>query len=153
VVDADGLALLRERPLSRDGMLVLTPHPGEAARLLDSDSAAVQADRFAAVAALARTYRAVTVLKGNGTLVAAPGDGPTWLCPYGHAGMATAGTGDVLAGLVGTLLAAPGTLAAAERVALAVLAHALAGDHAARSHGRAGLVAGDLVDALPQVLR
>ncbi|HEV7491040.1 MAG TPA: NAD(P)H-hydrate dehydratase [Rhodanobacteraceae bacterium] len=139
VVDADALNLLARDARTLPNA-VLTPHPGEAARLLGCETAAVQADRFAAVRALADRYSAVVVLKGAGTLVGAP-DGRVAVCPWGNAGMATAGMGDVLTGVIAALIAQglPRWDAACSGVAL----HARAGDLAAGSAPR-GLIASDL---------
>ena len=139
VVDADALNLLSQSPRALPNA-VLTPHPGEAARLLGSNTAAVQADRFAAARALAKKYAAVTVLKGAGSLVAAP-DGRVAVCPWGNAGMASGGMGDVLTGVIAAMLAQglPPWDAACTGVAL----HARAGDLAAGDAPR-GLVASDL---------
>lgn len=137
VLDADALNLLALMPEVR-GSWVLTPHPGEAARLLGISTAAVQADRFAALRALKDRYGGRIVLKGAGTLVA--DDDGIHLCPCGNPGMATAGMGDVLSGVTGALLAQHRPQAAS----LAVLVHALAGDEAARDGGERGLVASDL---------
>jgi len=144
VLDADGLNLLAEQPRPRVDW-ILTPHPGEAARLLGTDTAAVQADRFGAAAAMAARFGAVVVLKGAGTIVAAP-QGQAALCPYGNPGLATGGSGDVLAGLCGAMLAQgldPWTAARA-----AVVAHARAGDRAAAQHGERAMIAGDLLEQL-----
>jgi NAD(P)H-hydrate epimerase len=143
VLDADALNLLAQMPEARAGW-VLTPHPGEAARLLGTTTAAVQADRFAAVRELKARYGGSIVLKGAGTLVL--DDSGLALCPYGNPGMATAGMGDVLAGVAGAL-AAQGLQPVA---ALAVLVHALAGDQAAHSGGERGLLASDLFPFLRQ---
>jgi NAD(P)H-hydrate epimerase len=127
----------------------LTPHPGEAGRLLGTDSRAVQADRFAAVAELAERYRAVVVLKGAGTLVAVPGAPAIDLCPYGNPGMASGGMGDVLSGVIGGLSAQ--RLDPAEAAATGVCVHALAADRAARQ-GERGLLAGDVIERLRGVV-
>jgi ADP-dependent NAD(P)H-hydrate dehydratase / NAD(P)H-hydrate epimerase len=143
VLDADALNLLSEAP-RRSDRWVLTPHPGEAGRLLDSDAAAVEADRPAAARALRARYGGVIVLKGAGTLVCGAG-APLWLCDRGNPGMASGGMGDVLTGLIAGLAAQLGDL---ERAACAgVLAHALAADDAAL-RGERGLLAGDLLEAL-----
>ena len=146
VLDADGLNLLAAEPMQREGWL-LTPHPGEAARLLgDAGADLVQRNRLAAVRALAERYRATTVLKGPNTLVAAPaGTEPIGVCDRGNPGMATGGTGDVLAGTIGGLLVQLGDLQQAARVG--VLLHALAGDDAAKG-GERGTIAGDLLPHL-----
>jgi len=141
VVDADALNLLAEAPVFRDDW-VLTPHPGEAARLLDSCVAEIQADRFAAVEQLQRRYGGVAVLKGAGTLVASGGDRRPAVCSDGNPGMASGGMGDVLTGVVAGWLAQGQPLAAAAE--LAVTLHAAAADKAARA-GRRGLLATDLM--------
>ena len=145
VVDADGLNWLAENPARRDDW-VLTPHPGEAARLLGSTTREVQGDRLAAVRELQRRYGGVAVLKGAGTLV----QGKTLaLCPYGNPGMAVGGMGDVLCGLIAALLAQGlGTETAART---GVLVHALAGDRAA-ARGERGLLPGDLLAELRALL-
>lgn len=104
--DADLQMDLRSRA-DRQAVTVLTPHPLEAARLLDTDTASVQADRLAAARALAARYACVVVLKGSGTVIAAPGSIPA-VNPTGNGRLATAGTGDVLAGMLGARLAAAG---------------------------------------------
>jgi NAD(P)H-hydrate epimerase len=145
VVDADALNLLAREPVERDAWL-LTPHPGEAARLLPGASVeAVQRDRVAAARALAARYRAITVLKGPHTLVATPGAEPLRVCDRGNPGMATGGTGDVLAGTIGSLLVQTGSLELAAEAG--VLLHALAGDDAA-ADGERGTVASDLLPHL-----
>jgi NAD(P)H-hydrate epimerase len=146
VLDADGLNLLAAEPFPRDRWL-LTPHPAEAARLLPGASVeTVQLDRLAAVRALADRYRATAVLKGPNTLVAAPSSAePIRVCDRGNPGMATGGTGDVLAGTLGSLLVQLGDVAVAARVG--VLLHALAGDEAAKG-GERGTVASDLLPHL-----
>jgi ADP-dependent NAD(P)H-hydrate dehydratase / NAD(P)H-hydrate epimerase len=147
VVDADALNLLALEPRTLPNA-VLTPHPGEAARLLGSDTAAVQSDRFAAARELAKRYAAVVVLKGAGSLVAAP-DGRVAACPWGNAGMASGGMGDVLTGVVAALLAQglPPWDAACTGVAI----HARAGDRAAGDAPR-GLIASDLFAPLRELV-
>ena len=143
VLDADALNLLSEAP-RRSSRWILTPHPGEAGRLLGSDAATIEADRPAAVRELRARFGGVVVLKGAGTLVCGAG-APLWLCDRGNPGMASGGMGDVLTGLVAGLAAQLGDL---ERAACAgVLVHALAADDAAR-RGERGLIAGDLLTAL-----
>ncbi|UCC15424.1 MAG: NAD(P)H-hydrate dehydratase [Gammaproteobacteria bacterium] len=143
VVDADGLNLLAEAPAAR-GNWILTPHPGEASRLLRQDTASIQSDRFSAVTGLAERYLAVAVLKGAGSLVAAPGEGIA-LCDAGNPGMAVAGMGDVLTGLIAGIAAQIDDLYAAAR--LAVLVHGLAGDDASAA-GERGMLASDLFTAV-----
>lgn len=147
VIDADGLNLLAREPCTFGGTAVLTPHPGEAARLLGSDVARVQADRFATVRELAARYAAVVVLKGAGTLIGAP-DGRVALCPWGNPHMASGGMGDVLTGVVAGLLAQH--LSPWDAACLGVAVHARAGDLAAADG--AGVLASDLYAPLRQLL-
>ncbi|WP_104202114.1 NAD(P)H-hydrate dehydratase [Billgrantia saliphila] len=141
VIDADGLNLLASRfdGLRRDDW-ILTPHPGEAARLLGCSAADIEADRPAAARELQQRRGGVVVLKGAGSLVAGP-EGMA-VCPYGNPGMASGGMGDVLSGILGALLAQGVPLETAAR--LGVTVHALAGDQAARDGGERGLLAADL---------
>jgi hydroxyethylthiazole kinase-like uncharacterized protein yjeF len=140
VVDADALNLLAGKSYSRD-QWVLTPHPGEAARLLGTSTAQVQRDRFAAVTALQRTYGGIAVLKGAGTLVAGPGSRPPAVCTDGNPGMASGGMGDVLTGLVAGLIAQGLDLRDAAETAVCL--HGAAADRAA-VQGERGLLATDL---------
>lgn len=149
VLDADGLNLLALEPRPFAGPTVLTPHPGEAARLLGCDTAAIAADRFAAVRELARRYGAVVVLKGAGSLVADP-QGRVAVCPWGNPGMASGGMGDLLTGIVAALLAQG--CDAWQAASLGVGLHARAGDLAARQHGERGLLASDLLEPLRLLL-
>ncbi len=148
VMDADALNLLAQSACVLPEHVVITPHPGEAARLLDMSTAAVQADRFVAAHQLAEYFQATVVLKGAGTLVC---DGPQSLsiCPIATPGLATGGTGDVLAGCIGGLLAQG--LSAADAARAAVLLHALAGVAAAKE-GERGLLAGDLMPYLRRMV-
>ncbi len=141
VLDADGLNLLAEQGRAR-GNWILTPHPGEAARLLGTTTSEIQANRPAAARQIASRFQCTAVLKGAGTLVAAPEKAPIGLCDRGNPGMATAGMGDVLAGLLGGLLVQSGDLAAVARAGAWV--HAVCGDAAAEC-GERGLLAGDLM--------
>lgn len=143
VVDADGLNLLAQNP-RRCGHWILTPHPGEAARLLDCSTSAVQGGRIDAVKSLAARFGGTIVLKGAGTLVSS-GEGPPWLCTAGNPGMAAPGMGDVLTGVIGSLLAQGRTLA--EAAIAGVQVHAEAGDMAAGTTPR-GLMASDLMPCL-----
>ena len=153
VLDADGLNCIGQAPgaLSEaKAPLVLTPHPGEMARLLDTSVEEVQRDREEAANALARSCACVVILKGSGTLVA-DASGQCWVNPTGNSGMATGGTGDVLAGLLGGLIAQGMDPCAAGR--LAVYLHGLAGDLAARDHTQRGMIARDVIAALPAAWR
>ncbi|MGH8131484.1 MAG: NAD(P)H-hydrate dehydratase [Steroidobacteraceae bacterium] len=147
VVDADALTLLAERP-QRLAHWILTPHPGEAARLLGTDAASVQRDRLGSAKAVAARFDGVCILKGAGTLVQMGNQLP-WICDRGNPGMATAGSGDVLTGIVAALLA--GGCQAGLAAAAGVLLHAAAGDRAARA-GERGVIAGDLISELHGVV-
>jgi hydroxyethylthiazole kinase-like uncharacterized protein yjeF len=147
VVDADALNLLAREPQRLPADWIITPHPGEAARLLGVEIRAVQADRLVAVRELHARYGAVTVLKGAGTLVASgPADAiDLHICDRGNPGMATAGMGDVLTGVIAALRAQGAEAALAARIG--VLLHALAGDSAAQG-GQRGLIASDVLAEL-----
>jgi NAD(P)H-hydrate epimerase len=147
VVDADALNLLAQKPEKLPAGWIITPHPGEAARLLGVETRAVQADRLAAVRELHRKYGAIAVLKGAGTLVAcgAADASEVYICDRGNPGMATAGMGDVLTGVIAGLRAQIADAGVAARVG--VLVHALAGDSAARG-GQRGLIASDVLAEL-----
>ncbi len=144
VVDAD--ALFGLEPVARRGPLVLTPHAGELARLLDADAKWVSAHRLEAAARCSERFGAIVLLKGADTIVRAPG-GRTVVCDTGPPSLATAGTGDVLTGVVGAFLAKG--LDAVDAAVAAAVAHGLA---AASAPHQAGLVASDVVAALPGVL-
>ncbi|WP_006748881.1 NAD(P)H-hydrate dehydratase [Thioalkalivibrio paradoxus] len=148
VVDADALNLLAQAPRQR-GDWVLTPHPGEAARLLAVTTSVVNADRVAAVGAIRRRFGGVVLLKGAGSLVAlAPGGGMACITG-GHPGMASAGMGDVLTGIVAALRAQG--LGAGEAAAAGAAWHVAAARLAAdRIGGERGMLAGDVIEALPQ---
>lgn len=141
VVDADALNLLAKGAYKNANWL-LTPHPGEAARLLDSASDAVQQDRFAALSALQTRYGGVVVLKGAGSLIGVADHIPS-ICMSGNPGMASGGMGDLLSGILGALLAEGLSLADAARVG--VLLHAKAADVAALENGERGLLATDVL--------
>ena len=143
VVDADALHGLD--PFSRSAPTVLTPHSGELARLLGREPSWVDAHRLEALARAVDRFDCVVLLKGYGTLVGSPGNGA--LVCAGHPSLATAGTGDVLTGIVGSFLAKG--MAARLAAAAAATAHTLA---ARESEQKAGLVAGDVVETLPRVL-
>lgn len=144
VVDADGLNLLSRMPVEYDNW-ILTPHPGEAARLLDTTTAAIEQDRFAAVRALQQRYGGVVALKGAGTLID-DGNDPIQVSNYGNPGMSSGGMGDVLAGVIGGLLAQGLSLKNAAYVGVAI--HGLAADRAVEHDGERGLLALDLMPHL-----
>jgi hydroxyethylthiazole kinase-like uncharacterized protein yjeF len=144
VVDADALNLLAKSPTHHEDW-VLTPHPGEAARLLGTETGAVQADRFGSVRRLQERFGGVVVLKGAGTLIQGPSRKPPGVCDSGNPGMATAGTGDVLTGMIAALIAQG--LSLEDAACAGVCLHAAAGDAAATA-GERGLLAGDLLLAI-----
>ncbi|AUN95062.1 NAD(P)H-hydrate dehydratase [Pseudazoarcus pumilus] len=151
ILDADALNLIAEDHrleqicAGRRAATILTPHPAEAGRLLGSDAASVQADRLGAAAGLARRFNALIALKGCGTVVAAP-DERWWINCTGHPGMATAGMGDVLTGLVTALIAQHWPLESA--LIAAVHLHGAAADRLAREGvGPIGLTSGEVIDA------
>jgi hydroxyethylthiazole kinase-like uncharacterized protein yjeF len=155
VLDADALNLiaasktLQGRLPKRSAPSVLTPHPAEAARLLGCTTAEVQADRIKATLDISQRYQAVVVLKGNGSIIASP-DG-TWLInTSGNPGMASAGMGDVLTGMIASLLAQGAN--ARDATAAAVWLHGAAADSlAAQGHGPLGITAGDVIEAARRV--
>ena len=147
VIDADGLNLLASDPLRRENW-VLTPHPGEAARLLGMSTKAIQQDRYAAVMLLHDRYGGGCVLKGAGTLI---GSGERIaVCAGGNPGMASGGMGDVLGGVIAGLMAQG--LSAPWAAELGVCVHAAAADRAAAVRGERGLLATDLFDHLQSLL-
>jgi hydroxyethylthiazole kinase-like uncharacterized protein yjeF len=152
VLDADALNLLAghlDWLRAHAGPVVLTPHPGEFARLLGCDTAAVQAQRQGLAARFALEHGVVLALKGHGTVVT---DGQRrYVNTTGNPGMATGGTGDVLAGLIGALLGQG--LEAFEAAQLGVYLHGLAGDLARDEGGEVSLIASDLLAALPRAFR
>jgi hydroxyethylthiazole kinase-like uncharacterized protein yjeF len=147
VWDADALNLLAATP-AKSERRIITPHPGEAARLLDGKTSAVQDDRPAALKSLQDKYGGVIVLKGANTLVTSKKQVP-WLCTSGNPGMASPGMGDVLTGIIAALLAQG--LGKEASAVVGVEAHARAGDLAARS-GERGTIASDLIAELRRVV-
>ena len=145
VVDADALNLLAATAFVRQDW-ILTPHPGEAARLLGWSAADVQNDRFAALRQITRRYGGTCILKGSGSLVWGGGDEPVWLCDRGNPGMASGGMGDVLTGIIAGLQAQG--LPALHAARMGVWCHAAAADAAVRRDGERGLLA---LDLLPRV--
>lgn len=151
IMDADALNILAEGRVingSREHW-ILTPHPGEAARLLDCSVAEIEQDRFAAAEELQASYGGTVILKGAGSLVCC-GNGVTGLANVGNPGMATAGMGDVLSGVLGGLVAQGMPLADAAR--LGVCIHGIAGDRAAAELGQRGLMATDLIPHLQRLV-
>ncbi len=154
VLDADGLNAFEGRTSELNGngrSLVITPHPGEMARLAGCSMADVQRDRMKMARAFARDHNLIVVLKGHRTLIAKP-SGEVWVNTTGNPGMATGGTGDILTGMVSGMIAQnPGRVF--EAVIAAVHLHGLAGDVARESMGEQCMVATDLIKALPTALR
>ena len=146
VLDADALNLLAQVPAKREDW-VLTPHPGEAARLLATEVWQIEQDRVQTIRQLQKQYGGVVVLKGAGTLVASAGG--IAFCPAGNPGMASGGMGDTLTGAIAGLLAQGLSLAAAAEVGVWV--HAVAADLAARK-GERGMLASDLIAHLQQAV-
>ena len=153
VIDADGLNCIAENPeVLRQSQvpIVMTPHPGEMSRLSGKTTAEVQSHRLEVVREIASTYGVTAVLKGAHTVIAEP-SGALAINLSGNQGMATGGSGDVLTGIIGGLLAQglnPGNAARA-----AVYLHGLAGDLVAQARGQIGMIAGDLLEELPRTLR
>ncbi len=151
VIDADGLNILSEAPQILDEVqapVVLTPHPGEMARLMASTTAAIQADRPTAARTLAARHGVCVVLKGARTVIAAP-EGKVWINPGGNAGMASGGMGDVLTGIIAGLLAQGHAPEVAAR--LGVFVHGAAADRLALRRGPRGYLAGEVMETLPEV--
>lgn len=150
LIDADGLnahAEQLELLAAREAPTVLTPHDGELGRLLGIDSAAVGKQRLKHAREAAQRSGAIVVLKGDDTLVVPP-EGPVAISPGGTPALATAGTGDVLSGIIGALLAKG--MDTFEAAAAGVLAHARAGQAAARAHDANHVIAGDVIDGIPE---
>jgi NAD(P)H-hydrate epimerase len=152
VIDADGLTPLSSRSQIRKrgrGAAILTPHPGEMARLMGITTEEVQADRIAVARSCAASYNSLVVLKGNRTVIATP-EGETYINATGNPGMASGGAGDVLTGMIGGLLAQG--LPSLEAAKWGVFLHGIAGDIAAHEIGEIPLIAGDIIDYLPDAL-
>jgi hydroxyethylthiazole kinase-like uncharacterized protein yjeF len=150
VVDADGLNALDAKTLRASAARILTPHPGEMARLTSSTVADVQADRIGCARRFAQEHGVYLVLKGNRSVIASP-DGRAWINPTGSPAMATGGTGDVLTGMIAGLLAQfPDQLEAA--LLSAVYLHGRAGELGAAQLGEKALIATDLFEFLPEAM-
>ena len=156
VIDADALTLMAQHyqfdntsvlPIKFSDQVVLTPHPKEAARLLNCDTQTIQNDRIAAALALSKRYRAQVVLKGSGTIICGT-TGEVFICPRGYSGMATAGMGDVLTGIIAGLMAQG--LAALEAAKIAVYWHALAAENCQKGNS---LIASDVIEQLTSIFK
>ena len=157
VIDADGLNALAPWPGIDAGLkgsdelpIIITPHPGEMARLIGKTNADVQSDRIGIAREFATTHHVIVVLKGSRSLIAAP-DGNVYVNPTGNAGMATAGSGDVLTGLIAGLLAQSPTGALGATIA-GVYLHGLAGDIAASKLGMRSMIASDIIANLSEAI-
>jgi ADP-dependent NAD(P)H-hydrate dehydratase / NAD(P)H-hydrate epimerase len=151
VLDADGLNLLStisSIKIWRDNW-ILTPHPTEAARLLNTDTQTVQRDRFSALSLLREKFGGTCVLKGAGTLVVGEGE-LVGACTAGNPGMASGGMGDILSGIIGGLLAQG--MEPLQAAKLGVLLHAHAGDMEAKANGARGMLAMDLLEHVRKML-
>jgi NAD(P)H-hydrate epimerase len=149
VIDADGLnnlALELNRLRHAKIPPILTPHPGEMARLIGKDTAAVNADRVGIAHSFAVGHRCHLVLKGARTVIASA-DGKVFINPTGNPGMASGGMGDVLAGIITALLGQG--LSAEDAMKLGVYLHGFVGDRVAAALGEIGLIASDIIDDLP----
>ncbi len=151
VLDADALNLIAGASINLPQNTIITPHPGEASRLLECDIQSIEKDRYAAVSRLSEQFGVSAILKGAGTLVADAGAAmPIGVCSLGNAGMASGGMGDVLSGVLGSLLAQG--LPAALAARLGVMLHSGAADIAAAASGPRGLLATDLIRPIRELL-
>jgi len=153
VLDADGLnALSKNTQLLKKRKMptIVTPHPGEMARLINKNVSWIQKNREEVAKKFSRVYNCVTILKGFKTIVANP-KGQCFVNDSGNSGMSTAGTGDVLTGMIVSLLAQGIDVYSSSIIAVHL--HGVAGDYAAKEKGQISLIAGDLLDKLPQVFK
>lgn len=152
VIDADGINCLADdiNIFSKHiGKTVITPHPAEAARLLKTDLQSIQSDRISAVKELAKICNGVAVLKGHDTLICENDE--VYLCPFGNAGMAKGGSGDILAGMIAGFIA--GKMPPLQSAILGVALHALAGDLAAKELTENSMLPRDILSRLPLVFK
>jgi ADP-dependent NAD(P)H-hydrate dehydratase / NAD(P)H-hydrate epimerase len=148
VIDADALRAVAENLVvltAQKNIKVLTPHPGEMAHLTESDKGAIEDDRKGFALDFAKRYRCVLLLKGHRTVVASP-DGKTYVNKTGNAGMATAGSGDVLTGMITAFLAQG--MSGFEAAKYGAYFHGIAGDRAAKKRSRAGMIATDIIEEI-----
>jgi len=153
VLDADGVIALAagaEILKKRKAPTVLTPHPGEASELTGKDLRAIQKNREKTALDFAKKYNVIFVLKGHRTVVASP-KGPTYINTTGNSGMSTAGAGDVLTGMIASFLGQG--INPYSAAVIGVYLHGLAGDIAAREKGQFSMIAGDLLEKLPQAIQ
>ena len=152
VIDADGVNCLSDNTnvlKKAKAQVIITPHPGEMARLIGSTAKDVQADRIGIASRFAKEHKIIVVLKGARTIIAEP-SGRIFINPTGNPGMATAGTGDVLSGMIGGFIAQG--YSPLDACNMAVYMHGLAGDEIAKKKGEIGMIATDLLNILPQVI-
>jgi NAD(P)H-hydrate epimerase len=153
VLDADGLTALATQPKilpATNRSLILTPHPGEMARLIGSTAKEIQENRIGISRNFSQSQRIHLVLKGHRTLIATP-KGEIFINPTGNAGMASGGTGDVLTGMIGGLICQGFDIPSSLQTS--VYLHGLAGDEVAREKGEKSLVATDLIQKIPALLQ
>lgn len=153
VLDADALNCIADNPgilKKRKSDIIITPHPGEMGRLCGIPAKEVNADRVDAALSFAKKYGVITVLKGSGTIIASP-NGQALLNTTGNSGMATGGSGDVLAGMTAGLLAQGKS--AFDCAAAAVYLHGLAGDFAAEKLGKISMLPSDIIDYIAQAFK
>ena len=153
VLDADALNCVAENPeilKRRRAEIIITPHPGEMARLCKSTAKEINLDRENTAKSFAEKYGVITVLKGHGTIIASP-DGRALLNTTGNSGMATGGSGDVLAGMTAALLAQGKS--AFDCAAAAVYLHGTAGDLAAEKYGKISMLPGDMIEFIPEAFK
>lgn len=148
VLDADALNCIAENPdvlKKAKAQVIITPHPGEMARLVNSTAKAVNEERTKTACDFAKKYGVVTVLKGSGTIIASP-NGKVMINRTGNSGMATGGSGDVLAGMTASLLAQGAS--AFDSAAAAVYLHGLSGDIAMKKYGKISMLPTDTIDCI-----
>lgn len=152
VFDADALNVISQEPsilLQRPNATIITPHPGEMARLMGIDTSEVQRNRLEAAENFAQKYKVIVVLKGHDTIIASP-VGETWINPTGNPGMGTAGSGDVLGGVIAGLLAQG--MSPVEAAVCGAYVHGAAGDRAAEKYGQMGMIASDIIEYIPHTI-
>ena len=152
VFDADALNVIAKEPailLQRPEATIITPHPGEMARLMGISTTDVQEDRLRIAESFAQKYKVIVVLKGHSTLIAAPW-GENWVNPTGNPGMGTAGSGDVLGGVIASFLAQG--MKPLEAAVCGVYIHGAAGDAAAEKYGQWGMIASDIIKYIPHTI-
>lgn len=153
VLDADGINCIsksKEVLKQRRQATVISPHPGELSRLLDVNIKEIQSDRIKYCSYAAKRFNSITVLKGSNTVIASP-DGDIFVNSTGNPGMATAGSGDVLSGIIGSLIGQK--IQPLEATIAGVFLHGLAGDLGAKDKGEYGLIAGDIIENLPYAIK